>query len=210
MEVHKVKTDKIFPNPWNPNHIRKSIYLKLKRYIQKEAGTVIPLVVRPHPTKRAGYELIDGYHRWKIYQELKHTEVDVIILKVNDEQAKILSVNLNYMRGSAKPMEYARLIHDLTEKYMLEDLELLLPESKSQLLDKLELLKLPSDLQSNLESEAADKEKETLETIKFQVTPEQKDVIEAALKNSDKKKKGAALAELVKAGSQVIEGSLTT
>lgn len=206
MEIQKINIDKLFPNTWNPNHIKKPIYQKLKNYIQKE-GSIIPLVVRPHPNKRASYEIIDGFHRWNIYKELGSTEVEAIVLKVNDEQAKVLSVNLNYMRGSAKPMEYAKLIHDLNEKYTLDDLEMILPDSKPQLLDKLDLLKLPGDLQSELESNAANEEKEALETIKFQVTPEQKEVIDAALKNSDKKKKGAALTELVKAGSEIKKGS---
>ena len=214
MEIQRIKIEKIFPNDWNPNHLKAEFYKKLKRYIQKDAGAVIPLVVRSHPKRKGCYEIIDGFHRWKIYQELKHTEVDAVVVKVNDEQAKILSTNLNYMRGQAKPMQYAQLIHSLTEKYTLDDLELLLPESKPQLLDKLELLKLPEVSKSRLEDASEEQEKESLSTLKVQVTEEEKETIEGALKQSDLKKKGAALTVLVKAGAEALRlrsaGSLKT
>jgi len=215
MEIQRIKIDKIFPNDWNPNHLKADLYKKLKRYIQKDAGAVIPLVLRPHPKRKGSYELIDGFHRWKIYQELKHTEVDAVVVSASDEQARILSVNLNYMRGQAKPMQYARLVHALNEKYTLDDLELLLPESKPQLLDKLELLKLPEVSKSRLEESSEEQEKETLSTLKVQVTEGEKDTIEEALKQSDLKKKGAALTELVKAGAEALRlrspaGSLKT
>jgi ParB family chromosome partitioning protein len=209
MDIQKIKIDRIHPNTWNPNHLKKRLYEKLKSYIKAE-GAVLPLVLRLHPSKRGCFEIIDGFHRWKIYQELGQAEVNAVVLDIPDEKARILSVNLNYMRGSAKPMEYARLIHDLSEKLTLDDLSLLLPEDKPQLLDKLELLKLPSDLKEDLESKSSENEKETLTTIHFQVTAGEKEIIDAALDKSDKRKKGTALAELVKAGSRVIEGSLTT
>ena len=209
MEIQRILIDKILPNTWNPNHIKKDIYNKLKTHIKK-AGAVLPVVLRVHPTKRAGYEIIDGYHRCEIYKELGHTEVDAVVISVSDERAKILTINLNYMRGSAKPMEYAKLIHSLNEKYTLDALELMLPESKPKLLDKLELLKLPGDMQDELKAKAAEEGKDAITTIHFQVTADEKEVIEDALKRSDKKKKGAALAELAKAASQVKKSSLKT
>jgi len=209
MEIQKVKIDRLIPNTWNPNHIKQKIYKKLKSFIENN-GSVLPLVARPHPTKRSCFEIIDGYHRWKIFRELGHKEVEINIVKVTDEGAKIMTVNLNYMRGQAKPKEYAELVHELNEKYTLDDLSLVLPDSKPQLLDRLDLLKLPSDMQESIETKSSEDEKESLDTIRFQVTAVEKEIIETALKSSDKKKKGTALADLVKAGFQVKESSLKT
>lgn len=204
MDIQRIKIDKIFPNDWNPNHLKPELYKKLRRYIEKEAGAVIPLVLRPHPSKKTCYEIIDGFHRWKIFQELKHAEVDAVIIKADDDEAKILSVNLNYMRGQPKPMQYAQLIYELTERRTVDDLELLLPDSKLQLLDKLDLLKLPEVSKDRLEDSSTEQEKEILSTLKVQVTEEQKEAIEGALNESDLKKRGAALARLVRAGAEAL------
>jgi ParB/RepB/Spo0J family partition protein len=206
MNFEKIQIDKLIPNDWNPNHIKKAAADKLKRFIQAQ-GDVLPLVVRNHPDKKGCYQIIDGFHRWQIFKELAYAEVDCVVIEATDDQAKILTVNLNYLRGQAKPIEYAKLIHDLTELHSLEDLELVLPESKPQLLDKLELLQLPSDVKRELEQKSGEQEKESLTTISFQVTSEQKGIIETALDAVDRKKKGTALTDLVKAGLEIISSA---
>lgn len=208
MDIVRIAIDKAVPNTWNPNHIKPKIYTKLKSQI-KAGGNILPIVVRQHPSKRGCFEIIDGFHRWKISQELGYTEIDVIQVEADDNQAKLLTVNLNYMRGNPKPHEYAQLIHSLTEFYTVDDLALMLPEDKPLILDKLELLKLPSDLHDELESKADQESKDTLTTISFQVTEEEKATIDAALSKSDKKKKGTALAEIAKAALEN-NSSLTT
>ncbi len=208
MNVQQIKIERLVPNDWNPNHIKKTAYRKLKRNIENQKDAILPIVVRKHPTKKSHYQIIDGYHRFKIYQELEYKEVDAVVIDASDEQAKILTVNLNYLRGQPKPMEYARLVHDLSETMQLDELALILPETKPQLLDRLELLKLPSDMQNDLKESAEKNEKEALETIRFQVTIEEREAIESALAQMNLKRKGAALAEMVKAASEVKESSL--
>ena len=210
MDIQKIKIDRLVPNDWNPNYIKPDIYKKLKRNIERQTDSVLPIVVRKHPSKKGFYQIIDGYHRFNIYKELGRTEIDVVVIEANDEDAKILTVNLNYLRGQAKPLEYARLIHDLSEKLTIDDLSLVLPDTKLQLLDRLELLKLPSDIQDDLKVQAKSEKKTALVTISFQVTAEEEEIIEAALKSTELKRKGAALTEMVKAASLVKERSLKT
>lgn len=214
MEIQRIAIDKLFPNDWNPNHIKPGHYEKLKRFIQKQ-GSVLPIVARSHPTKKSAFQIIDGFHRWQIARELGQTEIDAVIVDAPDDQAKILTINLNYLRGQAKAREYAQLIHNLTELHTVDDLALVLPDDKPALLDRLELLQLPADFGRDLKERAEDADKEKLTTISFQVTEEQKEIIESALEDVDRRKKGTALAELVKAGSEkftavVADGSLTT
>jgi ParB family chromosome partitioning protein len=206
MNIQKISIEKIFPNDWNPNHIKHAHYDKLKRFIQKE-GAILPIVIRQHPTKKSAYQIIDGYHRWQIWKELGYAEVEAVVVEAADDRARILTVNLNYLRGQAKPREYAKLIHDLEELHTIDDLAQILPDDKPALLDRLELLQLPETLDRELRSQAEEADKEKLSTIMFQVTDEQKDIIESALEIVDSRKKGKALTELVKAGSEAIRGA---
>ena len=205
MNIIQIAIDKLIPNDWNPNHIKPDHYAKLKRNIQSH-GEVIPIVVRVHPDKKGYHQIIDGYHRWQIYKELGKETVDCVLVEVTDDQAKILTINLNYLRGQAKKREYAELIHSLSELHSLEDLELILPDSKPQLLDDLELLQLPSEFSREIKEKTEEQAKETLTSISFQVTEDQRLAIEAALEKVDRKKKGTALCELIEAGASAISG----
>ena len=207
MNIIQISLDRLVPNDWNPNHIKKDLYVKLRRVIKSQQEAILPIVVRKHPTKKSHYQIIDGFHRFKIYQELKRPDIDAVVIDVSDEQAKILTINLNYLRGEKKPREYAQLIHDLEETMTLDDMALILPETKPQLLDRLELLKLPSDMDKELNESAKKEEKEALETVRFQVTAEEKASIEAALSETNLKRKGAALTELVKAAASLVKES---
>jgi len=207
MNIQKIPIDKLIPNDWNPNHIKKAVMDKLRRYI-KAQGSVLPIVARVHPKKKGYYQIIDGEHRHLIYKEFGYADADCVVIEATDDQAKILTVNLNWMRGQAKPREYAKLIHDLSQLHSIDDLALILPDDKPALLDKLELLKLPDEFGADLKAKAQQDEKDKLQTISFQVTDEQKAVIEASLSTVDSRHKGKALTDLVKAGSEAIKGSL--
>ena len=67
----------------------------------------------------------------------------------------------------------------------------------------MELLKLPGQLQAKLREQAEQESKAAVTTIHFQVTADEKRVIEAALQKSDRKRKGKALAELLAAAAGV-------
>jgi ParB/RepB/Spo0J family partition protein len=199
MEVVKIELSKLVPNDWNPNHIKPALYKKLVRAMKRD-GQVLPIVVRKHPGKKGKFEIIDGYHRLRIAGELGWKEIDCVVVEADDQKARVLTVNLNYMRGNAKPKAYAQLVHQLNETLSLEQLAELLPENELQLQDSLNLLKLPDELEKELEERAAEQAREKLTTMSLQVTEEEKAVIEDAVRSSDKKRKGSIIAELVKAG----------
>ena len=60
-------------NPWNPNRVPPDLYEKLRAYLERE-GFVEPLVVRP---KGDRFEILGGFHRWKIAGELGLHELAV-------------------------------------------------------------------------------------------------------------------------------------
>ena len=99
----------------------------------------------------------------------------------DDKEAKIKTLQLNYMRGSAVPIKLAYLIHDLNKEIKLEDLAKRLPYEEPQLMDSLELLKLPEGLDKTIEAQALKEEEEMPSVISFVVYKRQLELIEKAI-----------------------------
>jgi hypothetical protein len=87
-----------------------------------EAGQekALPLVVRS--MFDGSYELVDGEHRWTIANELGWTELDVVVLQVNDLQARAFCVSYNKLRGRFNWLKlYDVLKKDLDDGVNLEE-----------------------------------------------------------------------------------------
>jgi ParB family chromosome partitioning protein len=126
-ELLEIEVGKLQPNPWNPNRMSDEMYHKLKQYIKRE-GLVEPIVVRPHGD---GYQILGGFHRWKIAKELGHETVPCAVVELDDRRAKILSINLNEMKGQSVSALLSELVHDLSQELTLEDLESQLPYTEA-------------------------------------------------------------------------------
>jgi ParB/RepB/Spo0J family partition protein len=176
LQITDIPIDKLTPNPWNPNRMTPEMRHKLKEYIKRE-GFVEPIVVRP---KAEGFEILGGFHRWSIAQELGHATVPCVVVNLDDRRAKILSVNLNEMKGQSLPDLLANLVHDLSREATLADLETQLPYSLNELKDSLELLKIPDGLEAYLADEVARQEKLRPQILSFVV--DDAEAVEAAIK----------------------------
>ena len=177
MDISLIKIDQINPNDYNPNVVPDGIMAKLRAEIGQK-GLCEPIIVR---SKGDGYELVDGYHRWLICRDLGWKEIPCIIQGYDDSEAKIKTLQLNYMRGSAVPIKLANLIHDLSKEIKLEDLAKRLPYEEPQMLDNLELLKLPEDFGKTIEDQAKREEEEMPSVISFVVYKKQLEAIEQAI-----------------------------
>ncbi len=175
LTIREIGVEKLSPNLWNPNRMASEMQAKLKVYIERE-GFVEPLVVRP---QGEGYEILGGYHRWGIAKELGYETVPCVVLELDDRRAKILSVNLNEMKGQSLPNLLANLVHDLSKELTLEDLESQLPYSISELKDSLELLKIPDGLEAYLNEEAERQDREQPTILSFVV--EDAETVERAI-----------------------------
>lgn len=197
LTVQEIGVEKLTPNPWNPNRMSEEMRAKLKAYLQRE-GFVEPLVVRPHG--KDGYQILGGFHRWEIARELGYATVPCVVVDLDDARAKILSVNLNEMKGQSLPTLLASLIHDLSKELSLEDLENQLPYSVAELQDSLELLKLPDGLDDYLAREADRQARERPQILSFVVedaaTVEQ--AIEAARRREGIGTRGKALVAIAR------------
>ncbi len=177
LKVEQLAVERLVPNPWNPNRMSDEMRAKLKAYIDRE-GFVEPLVVR---SKGDFFEILGGFHRWEIARELDYKTVPCVVVDLDDRRAKVLSINLNEMRGQSLPSLLAALVHDLSAELTLEDLETQLPYSVEELKDSLELLKIPDGLDTFLEEEAARQERERPTILSFVVDGNDVETVEEAI-----------------------------
>ena len=156
VEITLIELNKIIPNDYNPNVVPEDILAKLRAEIGQK-GLTQPIIVR---SRGNGYEIVDGYHRWLICKELGWQEIPCIVQDFDDTEAKIKTLQLNYMKGSSVPVKLASLIYDLSKEIKLEELAKRLPYEKPQMLDNLELLKLPEDFGRIIEEQARKEEED--------------------------------------------------
>ncbi|MFC1514477.1 ParB/RepB/Spo0J family partition protein [Candidatus Omnitrophota bacterium] len=199
MDIKRVRIARISPNDYNPNVVPEDILAKLGAEISQK-GLCEPIVVRKRGN---GYVIVDGEHRWRICRDLGWKKVPCIIKEFDDDEAKIKTIQLNYMRGSAVPIKLASLIHSLNKEVKLEDLEKRLPYEKVQLKDHLELLKLPDDYGETIKKQSQEEEKALPVVMSFVVFKEQAEIIENALDLANqvlpetaKNSKGSALEKI--------------
>jgi ParB family chromosome partitioning protein len=199
LDITHIELNKIKPNTYNPNVVPEDMMAKLRAEIGHK-GLCEPILVR---SRDDGYEIIDGEHRWQICRDLGWEKIPCIVKDYDDAEAKIKTLQLNYLRGSVVPIRLAHLIHDLNKESNLEDLEKRLPYEKPELMDCLELLKLPDDFGKSLEYQAMEEAKEMPEVMTFVVPRLKVECIEKALEKASqwlpegtKNRKALALVEI--------------
>ncbi|MFH1314032.1 MAG: ParB/RepB/Spo0J family partition protein [Candidatus Eisenbacteria bacterium] len=196
-ELEEIEVGKLQPNAWNPNRMSEEMYYKLKQYVKRE-GLVEPIVVR---CLGDGYQILGGYHRWKIARDLGYETVPCAVVDLDDRRAKILSVNLNEMKGQSVSSLLSELVHDLSQELTLDDLESQLPYSEAELKDALELMKIPDGLEAYLDEEVAKAERERPHILSFVV--EDVETVEKAIEKASQANggltRGKSLVEIARA-----------
>ena len=76
MKIEKIEISKLKPAKYNPRQISTKQYNYLKKSLSK-FSLVEPIVVNKDMT------IIGGHQRYKICKELKHTEIDCVVLDLS-------------------------------------------------------------------------------------------------------------------------------
>jgi len=177
MQIESIGLEKIRPNAYNPNVLPEDVLVKLRAEITQK-GLCEPIIVRGGPEV---YEIVDGYHRWLICRDLGLKEIPCVVRDYNDTEAKIKTLQLNYMRGSAVPVKLAHLIYDLNKEVSLPELAKRLPYEEPQMLDTLEFLKLPQGFGEELEAQALREQEELPSVMSFVLYKSQVEAVERAI-----------------------------
>lgn len=112
-----VPIDKIMPNRWNPNYQEKEVFEKQKKSINELGflGSILVRKINNHTS--ADYEIMDGEHRWKASKEQGYTKIPVEVIKgeVSDQDAQLLTILLNNLRGKDDVFKRAKILEALDE-----------------------------------------------------------------------------------------------
>ncbi len=171
----------LLPHPLNANVMSDDLREKLRAHI-KRTGRYPFLVVRPHPDEPGKFQVLDGHHRVAVLKELGHTEARCDVWEVDDREANLLLATLNRLEGQDVPIRRAQLIHELLGGMSIADLSGLLPETDKQIEDLHALLEFPADeVAALLDEQSSEEEKVLPRVMSFVVTPEQEELIDAAV-----------------------------
>lgn len=136
--------DQMHPNSWNPNVVPQDILAKARESLALY-GWLAPVVVRHVAGPVAGYEIVDGEHRWQIAHEAGIDPVPAFCIDgLSDVAAKKATVILNDLHGQARPDRLSQLFRDLLEDISLEELQVALPYGPEVLASLLPDIELPS------------------------------------------------------------------
>ena len=161
MKIVQLPIESLEPNPWNVNRMSKPMMRKLTAYLKRE-GLVEPIVVRPHPEDEDRYQILGGYHRWSICRaELGYEALPCVVVEGLDEKrARVLSINLNSMKGESVPSLLSNVLHDLEQEMPLPDMEATLPYDSGEIEDFLSLMQIPEGFADELEEEAQQRDED--------------------------------------------------
>ena len=141
--------DVFIPHPKNSNRISKMFSKKLRYNIQ-QIGLYETITVRPHPSEKYKFEILNGHARLEALRSIGKNTVKCDIWDVNETKAHLFLAILNKLRGSDVPELRMNLLFDLLEQYTVEELVSHVPETSSYL-KKLELL--PEDIEKGEKEE---------------------------------------------------------
>ena len=110
MQIEKLKTEQLIPAEYNP---RKDLkpgdpeYEKLKRSIE-QFGYVEPVI-----WKKTTSKVVGGHQRLKVLLDMGITEVECVVIEMDEEKEKALNIALNKISGDWDKDKLALLITDL-------------------------------------------------------------------------------------------------
>lgn len=110
MQIEKLKTELLIPADYNP---RKDLkpgdpeYEKLKRSIE-QFGYVEPVI-----WNKTTSHVVGGHQRLKVLLDMGITEVECVVIEMNDEKEKALNIALNKISGDWDKDKLIVLIADL-------------------------------------------------------------------------------------------------
>lgn len=113
VEVVEIPTDRIEPDPANPNQMTESVLEALSRDI-KSKGFVQPVLVRPTEDHR--YVIVDGEHRWRVLRDAGIETVPCVIDDRTEDDARLRMVSMNRLRGSFEPGKLAGVVSGLADE----------------------------------------------------------------------------------------------
>lgn len=140
-----VPVEKIHPNPDQPRRAFDDEALQELASSIAEKGVIQPLIVRKHPTKADGYEIVAGERRWRASQIAKLHTVPVVVREYSDTEVLEVAIIENIQRADLNPIDEGAGYRQLMDKFghTQEQLSTVLGKSRSHIANAMRLLNLP-------------------------------------------------------------------
>ncbi len=151
-EIREIEIDLIRPGHQQPRTTFAQEKLDELAQSIRTSGIIQPLLVRP----RGGlFELVAGERRWRAAQLAGLPRVPAIIREIPDDKLLELALIENIQRQELNPIEEANAYKRLIESLNLtqEEVAQRVGRDRTFVTNYLRILKLPSEIQSLLESE---------------------------------------------------------
>jgi ParB family chromosome partitioning protein len=149
----EVDIDRLRPNRDQPRTaIDESKIDELARSI-KSNGIIQPIVVRKDDR---GYEIIAGERRWRASQRAGLLKVPVVVRDIPEERLLATALIENIQREDLNPIEEAQAYRRLVDEHHLTQDQIAdaVGRDRSSVANYLRLLKLPTEVRSNLSAGA--------------------------------------------------------
>jgi len=104
-DVKEIPLDHVHPNPWNTRLFTDEQRLNELAASIREHGVLEPVLVRPHPDKKAHYQLLAGERRYRASLLAEKKTIFASIHEVDDDGAFKLTVVENLQRKDLHPLE---------------------------------------------------------------------------------------------------------
>jgi ParB family chromosome partitioning protein len=117
-----------------------------------ENGLLQPILVRPTPGGREGWELVAGERRLRAVTQLGWTDVPAVVRDVSDQTLLVLALVENLQREALGPLEEAEGFRTLSETFGLTQGEIAeaVGKNRSTVANTLRLLQLPPSVRKLL------------------------------------------------------------
>ncbi len=148
-ELLEIPVDSIFPSPLQPREDFDEGAMEELVSSVRQHGLVQPVLVRP---RGQNYELVAGERRWRAAQLAGVEKIPALIKALEDGQALQISLIENLQREDLNPLDVARALKELIEKFSLsqEAVAERIGKSRTEVSNLLRLLHLPQGAQESL------------------------------------------------------------
>jgi len=151
-EIREIQIDLIRPSEQQPRTSFQEDKLEELAQSIRTSGIIQPLLVR----RRGGlFELVAGERRWRAAQLAGLSRIPAIVRDIPDERLLELALIENIQRQELNPIEEANAYKRLIESLNLtqDDVARRIGRDRTFITNYLRILKLPTEIQSLLESE---------------------------------------------------------
>ena len=151
LRVSDIPIDQISANKYQPRTVFNADKIRELAESIKENGIIQPILLQKVGDK---YEIIAGERRFRACKFLKKETIPAIIKSVQKKESLALALVENIQREELNPIEEAKAYKILMEEFDLtqEDVAKKVGRDRSSVANTLRLLKLPKDIQQDIEA----------------------------------------------------------